>query len=65
MPDCPMPKIWASSSTPNESLARARSTFRRKASPLALHRAANVSHCSGIDCTRRFMGGQSSQALVP
>ncbi len=43
MPDWPMAKICASSSTPNESLARARNTFSRSESPAALHSAASGS----------------------
>src|SRR5471030_21015 len=62
MPDWPMAKICASSSTPNESLDRARKTFSRSGSPPALHKADRSSHSSWrIAGTRRFMGWESRE----
>ncbi|GBH06905.1 NH3-dependent NAD+ synthetase [Pseudomonas syringae pv. actinidiae] len=62
MPDWPMAKICASSSTPNESLLSARSTFSRKGSPPALHNAERSSQASWrMAGTRRFMVAQSKE----
>ena len=65
MPDWPVAKICVSSSTPNESLANARSTLSRSGSPPALHRAESSSQSSWrIEGTRKFMGWQSSYPFV-
>src|SRR3546814_5473307 len=57
-----MPKICANSSTPNESLAKARNTLSRSGSPPALQRAASSSQSSWrMEGTRKFIGRQSSE----
>src|SRR5690606_34189242 len=64
MPDWPIAKICASSSTPKESLLSTRKTFRRSGSPPALHRAASSSQGSNSNWgARRVMVAQSSRSF--